>query len=84
MLHTQLIRRDLICFCFQFLLLLIKFPARIERREYDKVIRCKFLVTDIAVREIAKTVYIVTSSKWRRCFRLLESRCYGPFSCLAF
>ena len=36
------------------------------------------------IREIAETVYMVTSSKWRRCFRLLESCCYGPFSSLAF
>ena len=36
------------------------------------------------VREIAKTVYMVTSSKWRRCSKLLEFLCYGPFSSVTF
>jgi hypothetical protein len=36
------------------------------------------------VREIAKNVYLVTSSKWRRCFRLLESVVMGPFRLLPF
>ena len=42
------------------------------------------LVATSAVREIAKTVYMVTSSKWRRCSKLLEFLCYGPFSSVTF